>query len=198
MKKYIFSDFTPSITKNMLSFFFKKTDQHIALVEKYIHKILKTNLLNEKQKNLLKKASLLHDKSKFFQPELKPYICITWVHKLKSEGKGLDFSLEIQEKLNKAIEHHIKNNKHHPEYWSGETENLINFKDRDKSDRLIHCEKMPLLYIAEMCADWCARSEEKENSPFDWANETINKRWGFSSEQVTFIYEILNSIWDKE
>jgi hypothetical protein len=47
----------------------------------------------------------------------------------------------------------------------------------------------------EMVADWCAVSEERGNSPIDWANEKIGIRFKFSKEQVNLIYDLLNKIW---
>ena len=40
-------------------------------------------------------------------------------------------------------------------------------------------------------------SEERGNSPQEWADKVINKRWKFTDEQVKLIYELLNNIWGK-
>jgi hypothetical protein len=47
-----------------------------------------------------------------------------------------------------------------------------------------------------MCADWCAMSEERGNTPFEWAEKVINKRWQFGKEKEMFIYKVLNLMWE--
>jgi hypothetical protein len=51
-----------------------------------------------------------------------------------------------------AMQQHNENNFHHPEYWQG-----IN--------------NMPRIYVAEMCADWLARSQEFGQCLNDWITE---------------------------
>ena len=55
--------------------------------------------------------------------------------------------------------------------------------------------KMPLLYIAEMVADWMAMSEEKNTCPYEWADKNIGVRWNFTDKQKEFIYNILDKCW---
>ncbi len=188
--------FIESSIKEMKNFFNVRTNFHISLVEKYLQKIINSNLGNKLNKSILKNEIILHDKSKFIEPEYTPYLYITWNYKCKQEGTSFIFSDEMQVKMNNASEHHIKNNKHHPEYWSNQNTNLINKINRDKPpDEIINVTRMPLDYIACMCADWMAMSEELENSPIDWADKNVNIRWKFTKEQSDFIYKILNEIW---
>lgn len=70
-------------------------------------------------------------------------------------------------KLKMAVQHHSRTNQHHPEYWGG-----IN--------------NMPRLYLAEMVADWKARSEEFGTCLRDWINEQATKRFGFTSEDKVY------------
>jgi hypothetical protein len=103
----------------------------------------------------------------------------------------------MEDDMVKATEHHILNNRHHPEFHSGKKENLINKDDRDSSKvEIVDGTKMSDVDLAEMCADWCAVSEERNNTPHEWAKKNIGTRWNFSEEQIALIYEILDEIWE--
>jgi hypothetical protein len=70
-------------------------------------------------------------------------------------------------KLKLAVQHHNRTNQHHPEYWGG-------------------IKHMPRLYLAEMVADWKARSEEFGSSVRDWVNEGAAKRFGFTKDDKVY------------
>lgn len=65
------------------------------------------------------------------------------------EWEFLLASQQDEEKLKLAIRQHVKTNPHHPEYWG-------NIKD------------MPRIYVAEMVADWNARSMEFGTDLREW------------------------------
>lgn len=95
----------------------------------------------------------IHDASKFHG--------IEWDHmapgqELAEEGAKL--------KLKLAVQHHNRTNSHHPEYWAT-------------------IQHMPRLYVAEMVADWKARSEEFGTSLRDWIDEVATKRFHFTKEE---------------
>jgi len=74
---------------------------------------------------------------------------------------------------------------------------MFNRDNRDAvPDTMVNATAMPDVYIAEMCADWMAMSEELSSRPQDWADMNVNVRWKFTDEQVELIYNILNKIWD--
>ena len=193
--------------KKMKEFFIKRTKKHINLVGKYLKKIEEydENLFSKmtEQEEWAERAERAervkdHDKSKFEEPELTPYVYITWKYKCQDEGKEFNVPKEIEEKMTEAKEHHVKNNPHHPEYHCNQTENLINENDRDKPpNKMIDGTKMKKNDIAEMIADWCAVSEEKGNNPKSWADKNINVRWKFTNEQSNLIYQLIDSIWEK-
>ena len=98
--------------------------------------------------------------------------------------------------MDEATIHHIKNNRHHPEFHTDQVEGILNTNDRDKPpEELVDGTKMPDLDIAEMCADWCAMAEELKNNPIKWADDNIGVRWRFDDEQTEWIYKILNKVW---
>lgn len=184
--------FTKTAKSNdMEEFFEERTKKHIDLVRKYLDRLKKHYSYDFKDE---------HDKSKYDEPEHEPYLYITWKHKAKNADEEYEIPDEWKEKCDEATFHHIKNNKHHPEYWDDSlTENPINKEDRDKpSGKVVDATKMPKEHILEMVADWCAMSEELENTPKKWADDNIGKRWKFTPEQKDWIYEAIDLIWDKK
>jgi hypothetical protein len=179
--------------KKMKDWFEERTKKHIALVQKYCKEIEE---YDDRFKGLVEQA-INHDKSKFKDPEIDPYVYITWKYKCKSDGVEFDAPKDIDEKMNEATNHHVRNNSHHPECHTTQKGNLINEDNRDKPpDVVVDATNMPILDLAEMCADWMAVSEEKNSSPKDWADKNVNVRWKFTAEQKELIYELIDEVWD--
>lgn len=80
-----------------------------------------------------------------------------------------------------AIQHHVLNNPHHPEYWAEDSDN----------SKPLDVSKMPEIYIVEMVADWQAMSEELGNTIRDWFNKVNNVRWHFSPDQEELINKLI-------
>jgi hypothetical protein len=181
--------------KEIEDFFEKRTKKHIDLVKKYAQKIADTN------SDLIKVVDQAknHDASKYENPEYEPYLHLTWRYKCKNEN---DENYEIPKNIddNKASFHHIKSNRHHPEFHDDDAneDESLNKNNRDaQPDRITDASNMNNIDIAEMVADWCAMSEELgENNPKDWANKNINKRWKFTNRQSDLIYKLIDDIWD--
>jgi len=184
--------------KEMKKFFIERTKNHIFLVQKYCKRIEE---YGDGEFNGLIERGLIHDKSKFQEPEKTPYIYLTWSYKCKSEGKKYDYPIGIEDETVVATEHHIKNknNSHHPECHCDKETSLINKDDRDKAPKeMIDATKMKEIDIAEMVADFCAVSEERKTDPEDWANKNINKRWKFTKYQEALIYELIEAAWGED
>jgi hypothetical protein len=178
----------------MESYYFERTKKHISLVQKYCDKIIKSF----PEFYLLEKRKEVHDNSKFLEPELTPYVFITWKYKCKDSGEIFpDWApKDIDKLMNEATIHHILYNDHHPDYWEKRKDvQFINNDNRDKPADLIDATLMPDISIAEMVADWCAVSDERKSSPKDWADKNINIRWKFNKEQEKLIYNIIKEIW---
>lgn len=187
-----FGDESMKPTLEMKEFFDARTKKHIDLVKKYCKKI--HDLYGEEFSGIIERGES-HDESKWHEPELIPYIYITWDYKCKREKVDFEIPEEIKAKMNDASEHHVNSNAHHPEYHSS-AKGKINREDRDAvPDEIIDAIAMNRLDIAELVCDWCAMSEEKGNSPVDWADKNINTRWKFSDETKYLIYELINDIW---
>jgi len=192
MKKIYSKDIMESDERK--DWFIKRTQLHIKLVQKYLHKILELNL-PEIDSNLLK-DELQHDQGKFKDPELEPYIHIAWKYRMQDLGKQYDPPSDIENKMHMATWHHVKHNKHHPEYWDNNvSDQVINNTDRDApSKEIVNATKMPPTYVATMVADWLAMSEEKGTNVRDWADKNINVRWRFTPTQQKLIYKIIKDV----
>ncbi len=88
-------------------YFVERTNRHIGMVQDAIAKILAAY---PDEFPGLAESGQQHDASKFEEPERGPYVRLTWN---KKNGINQD-----DPEIRKAVEHHIYNNKHHPEYWS--------------------------------------------------------------------------------
>lgn len=98
----------------------------------------------------------IHDASKFHG--------IEWEHMAPGQPTAEEGA---KLKLKMAVQHHSKTNSHHPEYWGG-------------------IQLMPRLFLAEMVADWKARSEEFGTSLRDWIDEQATKRFEFSKDDRVY------------
>jgi hypothetical protein len=98
----------------MVDFFYKRTAYHIGLVERNINFLSEIEDLKEVDKTTLIQRALIHDQSKYEQDELIPYIWLTWYY-LNSILLN-DVDKEIRSIIEKAIQHHLYNNRHHIEF----------------------------------------------------------------------------------
>jgi len=180
--------------EEMVTFFKDRTKKHIELVQKYCKKIYDYD--KERFNDILERGKE-HDQSKYHEPEMAPYVLITWEYHCKDLGKECNLSKKSRDEMNGATEHHIKNNAHHPEFHSNSKEEpTINRENRDAiPDKMVDATKMSDLDIAEMTADWAAMGEERGNSPKEWADKNVNKRWKFTKDQEKLIYELIKSVW---
>lgn len=87
---------------------------------------------------------------------------IEWEYLLVDAEDG-----ELYEKKRMAIHHHNSCNPHHPEYWKG-------------------VKNMPSVYVAEMVADWKARSSEFGSSLKEWIDGPASTRYGFTKRDKIY------------
>jgi len=176
-------------TKEMTDFFFDRTHRHVDLVIKWYSRCMEY-LDYEKRKYV---HIYEHDESKFNYPEFLPYVHITWYYK----NKDYVLDEETKELVAEATFHHIKSNKHHPEYWDNNfNEDVFNKQNRDDiPNQIVDATGMPIEYVIEMTADWFAVAEEKGTDPYEWASFTIDKRWNFNIKQKAVIYDLMNNVW---
>jgi hypothetical protein len=185
-----------NITLEMLEFFDARTRYHIQLVQKYaklISEYERFRTLFSFMTHAFASSVKDHDQSKFVEPEKTPYVYITWRYHCKNFGIPFQSTPELEDSMHEATVHHVKNNRHHPEFFDENAS--ISRKDRDKApDKIVDASSMTDLDIAEMCADWMATGEERGNTARDWADKNVNKRWKFTKEQTQLIYDIINYV----
>ncbi len=173
-----------NITPEMKKKFKDRIRQHIDWVIDYGKQIEE---LFPRYKGLAKRCEL-HDADKYSKELKTPYIYITW--KYTDSTHKIPNNIDITA----ATTLHVKNNKHHPEYWCKDKD-VVNPNDRDKPNGLIDATNMDDLSIAEMCADWLSVSREKGTNPMKWYEDNLNVRWKFSKNQQNQIVKILTTIW---
>ena len=80
-----------------------------------------------------------------------------------------------------AARHHAHTNRHHPEYWG------------------LDINQMPRLYVAEMVADWVARSSEFGENVREYIKEKALPRYGIPPQGKVYkwIKEFLDLMLDK-
>lgn len=96
----------------------------------------------------LKSNVEVHDRSKYSEQEFDGYR--QWFYPAEGERKSKVI-------FDKAWLHHLRFNKHHPEYWSYADDNNI-----------VHIDPMEPLYVVEMLLDWTAMGMSKGNSSYSY------------------------------
>lgn len=179
--------------EKMKEHFVKRTMDHIKCVRKNID-----HLVNKNQNlKLLLERKDPHDQTKFNDPEFVPYVYITWEYKCKNDNSQFEISDDIRKKMIGATNHHINHNKHHPEFWDSEF-NEINQNDRDDvPDKPVKAYKMDIISLAEMVCDWHAVSLERGGTTQSWAEKNIGKRWLFNEEQIKNIFKFIEDLEDQ-
>lgn len=103
------------------------------------------------QKNILEFCNKIlvsaveHDLSKWSEKEYETFVNARSSLRGSKTGKDKDYQKTF---LTEAVQHHVLNNPHHPEYW-------------DRLDK-----PMPVQYVIEMFFDWYSRCQQK-GTPFN-------------------------------
>lgn len=133
------------------------TLEHIKKVNEY---------LIDASLELLTRAKY-HDTSKMFSPEKSLFDVMT--PKLKNLVFGSEEYKQSLAQLKPALDHHYKNNRHHPEYF----ENGI--------------DGMNLFDIIEMFYDWKAAGERNKGGSVDKSIEINKDRFKMSDQLVNIL-----------
>ena len=187
-------DYMRYISEEMIQHYHLRTTRHCDLVRHYCYRLVDHRL--DVPTFQLTNLAAVHDATKFHPPEYAPYVLLTWRYKCKREHIIFGLPAEVDAEIRAATTHHIRCNPHHPDYFESRDIPLLNPRDRDKPPaELVDATAMPLVYIAEMVADWCAMAEEMGNTPRAWADRNVNIRWKFNDDQVKLIYSLINTAW---
>lgn len=135
------------------------TIKHINQVRQFMAQILHN----------LSGRSLHHDESKLQEPEKSMYDEYTPL--LRNLTYGSDEYKKCLANMGEALQHHYKENSHHPEH----KENGI--------------DGMSLLDLMEMLADWKAASMRHANGDMGKSMEINRERFGISEQ----LYEIIQN-----
>lgn len=115
-----------------------------------------------------------HDASKYEEPEWSAYLHHFYP---TNDEEGM-----MEEEFDAAVQHHIKNNKHHWNYWCDEENNL-----KDDID-----EEEYKLYTIERICDWLAMAAQHDEGPTDYYD--INKDY---IVQPDYARELCDDIFSK-
>jgi hypothetical protein len=163
----------PEPTSDMKDFFEKRTSEHVNRVIRNMQKVA----INSPLQTEILERSKLHDQSKWSKDEKNAYIWLTERYRCKNENIPFAYpSKEAEDAIDKVVEIHYKNNRHHPECHN-------------------HINDMTDIDIIEMVCDWTAMSQEYgEKSARDWANKNVGNKWKFSSDQEKLIYDTIETL----
>lgn len=141
-----------------------ETLQHIREVNKEINTIV-TQLLLRAEK---------HDASKFSNEELPIFLKYTPL--LYGTTYGSDVYKQYLKEMQPALEHHYKENSHHPEYSADGVRG------------------MDLLDIVEMFCDWMAATKRHANGNIIKSIEQNQERFGYSNELKEILLNTVYSL----
>lgn len=141
-------------------------EKYDSTKETLLHVKKVQELLTEFSIALLKRG-IKHDESKF-GPIEKEYFD-KYTPKLKSCTYGSDEYKAYLKELKVALDHHYKNNRHHPEYF----ENGI--------------DGMNLIDLVEMFLDWFAATERHEDGDIIKSIEHNKGRFGLSDQVANIL-----------
>lgn len=129
--------------------------------------------LGEVIENILHRCKM-HDTSKLSGIEKEAFDRVTPI--LKGLTYGSDEYRASLREIKPALEHHYKNNSHHPEYY----ENGI--------------RGMSLLDLIEMLCDWSAAVMRHADGDLMKSVEMSQKRFGYSDELKDILYNTIREL----
>jgi hypothetical protein len=116
-----------------------------------------------------------HDLSKLSSPEKE--IFDEYTPKLKGSTYGSDEYKKFLKEMKVALDHHYKENRHHPEHFQEEA---------DATFRASPINCMNLMDIVEMLCDWKAATMRHANGDIYKSLEINKERFGIS-DQLLYI-----------
>ena len=161
--------------KEAIDLFVKRTNHHIELVKNNIYLFQESEKYNDIFDELTLRAAN-HDKSKFSEPELTPYIWLTWNYHCAWNNIPFELPIGMDQKIRDAKIHHFSNNRHHPEWHLDPNE-------------------MTIVDLIEMVCNWKAVGQEfGEKSLVDYADRVLGKRFNFSQKKINLIWDLIHKM----
>ena len=157
------------------------TRKHISIVEGYLKKMMAE----------LQYRSVNHDKSKLIDPERQ--IFDKYIPKLKTTAYGSDEYNGYLEEMEVGLNHHYRNNRHHPEHFFYNECNDCSKKYYGMMPSKCSCgcsqltkqsdvNQMNLIDIMEMFCDWKAASIRHKDGDINKSIEINKKRFGITDQ----------------
>lgn len=131
----------------------------------------------QKVANALFQRAVVHDNSKFSPEEYEPYE--EAFPELQKYAYGTEEFKAALRKIKPAINHHYKNNSHHPEYYEA------------------GISQMDLLDLIEMVCDWKAASERSQKDIFTGL-EMNRERFKIDDQLYCIIKNTIIALIEKE
>jgi hypothetical protein len=167
-------DFFPQPTAAMIEFYERRTIAHIGRVQACLAVMAE---LTGHGAELLVRGQF-HDASKFEPEERIPYIWLTEFHRCRRNGEIFHYPEGIAEQIERAVQHHMSVNRHHPEFHQ---------QPDDMSD----------VDLIEMVCDWTAMAQEFDQnggSARGWADKVIGTRIHFGPRHRQFVYSMIERL----
>jgi hypothetical protein len=139
----------------------KQTKEHIDQVRNIIQQVIEQ----------LELRKLNHDKSKLESPEKEIFDIYTPL--LKNTTYGSPEYKQYLKEMKPALDHHYKNNRHHPEHFQHDYINEPYWKP---------ISEMNLVDIIEMLCDWKAATMRHEDGDINKSLEINQKRFNYSDD----------------
>jgi hypothetical protein len=146
-----------------------ETSKHIQLVQHWIHKMVK----------LLLDRAEYHDLSKLETPEVQAFTDNTDKLSKLTFGSSEYFSQLKNEDMQKALEHHYANNRHHPQHFKN------------------GIEDMNLIDLMEMFCDWNASSKRHNDGNLRKSIEINAQRFNINPQLVRILENSMELFDDK-
>lgn len=158
-----------------IDLFKKRTNYHIELVQNNIYLWQEREEYNHIFDELTLKASN-HDQSKYSEPEITPYIWLTWQSHCILNNIPFTLPTGMDQQIRDAIFHHVSNNRHHPEWH-------------------LDPDSMTLADLIEMICDWKAVGQEfGEKNLIGYAEKVLGRRFSFSENKLKLIWELIHKM----
>lgn len=168
----------PDVWQKMVDNFFAIHNAHVQMVQ--VNMLVFYN--HFKDRNLNRQLDVRfdkHDVSKTEHPEeFAPYVWrywrTTWKRGVVDHERFNDAfaSQKVDYFITSGVWHHVKYNRHHPEY------------------HLDH-DDMTQVDLIEMVSDWYAMSEEYNSNIDDWVTYVVPRRYHFSADKVDTINQLI-------
>lgn len=166
-------------TLQMRELFLVRTRKHIQMVDHHLN--LCEGILGL-TKNELSLRGIAHDQSKFGPEEETAYIWLNWLYHKKVEIKDYQLPEDVMVKVMDTLKTHSLKNSHHPEFYED-------------------CNQMKAIDLVEMVCDWMAIAEENMgpgSSCRSWAEANLEKKWSFSFQMKSLVFEIISKIEERK